>query len=206
MEMPGLRDSIIFIDWDGTLSTGRFWERSPALFEKAQKIFFQNNNHLVVEWMLGKKTSEDICQWLAQKTSVEYETFLNGLIESCEKMEMLEEAAETIACLKRDAFVVLATDNMDCFNRFTAPAKRLNEIFDEVINSSFTGRMKNDEDGRTFTEYARSKSIPPTRCYLIDDSRKTCDLFNAIGGTAFHVNGKEHAIGCLRGIMLDLGS
>ncbi len=203
--MPRSRDSIVFIDWDGTLSIKKFWEHSPALFEKAQQILFRDNSQLVLEWMIGKKSSEGICHWLTQKTNVEYETFMKGLIESCEEMEILKEAGSTIARLKQKSFVVLATDNMDCFNRFTVPAKGLDEMFDKIINSSFTGRMKNDEGGRTFTEYARSKSIPFSRCYLIDDSRKTCNLFDSLGGTSLRTNGRKHTTECLYLIAAELG-
>lgn len=109
-------------------------------------------------------------------------------------MSLSEEATQLIQELKRNARVVLATDNMDCFRRFTVPTQNFALLFDDILESSSLGRMKKDEAGRTFTDYATSHSIAPERTYLIDDSERTCELFRSIGGVALQTKGKTDTL------------
>lgn len=82
---------------------------------------------------------------------------------------------------------MLVTGNMDCFSRFTKPALSLENYFDEIINSYEVGKLKTDNEGEFFRDYASQHSIPLEECYVIDDSEKVCKIFLSLGGRAFQV-------------------
>lgn len=184
------KSGLIFIDWDGTLSHGRFWSSFDATtFQIIQQSLFENNKALVVEWMLGHKNAEQICEWLAAETGLEIEALLGGLTESCEQMRLSPELRDLIGRARKQNYVVLVTDNMDCFTRFTVHASELEKYFDHLINSADVGRLKLHELGLTFRMMCDQLRIPISHSFLIDDSEKTCNLFHELGGKAYRTSG-----------------
>jgi FMN phosphatase YigB (HAD superfamily) len=70
--------------------------------------------------------------------------------------------------------VVIATDNMDTFHRWTVPSLRLDSYFDHILSSFELRALKadTDEQGRSlfFTSYLKSNAIDPGESLLLDDS------------------------------------
>ncbi len=70
--------------------------------------------------------------------------------------------------------VVLATDNMDSFVRWTIPALGLTNYFDDILDSFSLKALKRDFDeqgnSRFFSGYLSKNNLLPTDCVLIDDS------------------------------------
>lgn len=188
-----LKNGIIFLDWDGTLSHGRFWsELNAEIYEKIQRSLFEGNKALIDAWMVGDATSEDVCDWLVQSTGLTSDVLLNALQVSCQRMTLAENIVDRILQIKKDHHVVLVTDNMDCFSRFTVPAQRMADIFDMIVNSSDVKRLKRDDGGLSFKEIAQKYGVAFNVCTLIDDSEKTCALFRKLGGAAHKTVGVQY--------------
>jgi CRISPR/Cas system-associated endoribonuclease Cas2 len=77
------------------------------------------------------------------------------------------------------------TGNMDSFTRFTVPALALDKYFDHISNSFYEGKLKTDEGGKLFLDYARKHKVCIEDCFVIDDSEKVCSVFEGLGGRAF---------------------
>ena len=69
--------------------------------------------------------------------------------------------------------VVLATDNMDTFERWTVPALELEPLFDGILTSVYCGALKSEIQGDYspfFDHYLKQNRVRPTEAILIDDS------------------------------------
>lgn len=200
--MNTLKTGILFLDWDGTLSHGRFWSGlDQERYQKIQQYLFGQNGSLVDEWMKGSVSSEDICAWLERSTGYASRDLLDVLIQSCEQMVLREILTHLISETRKERYVFLITDNMDCFSRFTVPALQLRELFDGIVNSSDVKRGKRDQNGLSFQEIAGRHTIPLKECILIDDSQQTCSLFHGIGGHAYQALGVQHTAELLKTIV-----
>jgi beta-phosphoglucomutase-like phosphatase (HAD superfamily) len=96
------------------------------------------------------------------------------------------ETPRLVAQLRRRGVrVVIATDNMDSFSRFTVPALGLSEMFDDILNSFELKALKADCDagGRSlfFQPYLRAQELAPAQCVLIDDAQPTPEYCGQMG-------------------------
>ena len=179
---------ILFIDFDGTLCHDRFWRSAnKAIQEKIQDFLFSSKNTLVSEWMKGSHTSEEINKILSRELDFDFDTLWQIFVHDCETMKVSRVDLNLVAALKDRYYTVLATDNMDCLDRFTVPALRLGNYFDLILNSYNERMFKNDFDGKFYIEAAEHHGINIRDCVLIDNSEKTCELFSKIEGTAYLV-------------------
>lgn len=186
----GEKNGLIFIDWDGTLSHGRFWSSlATDTYQAIQKKLFENNKALVIEWMLGRRDTEQICRWLASETNLDEKTLQDSLLESCGNMALTSRLRGLLAQIRQTHYLVLVTDNMDCFTKATVPDNSLEDVFDCLINSADLRRLKCDDQGLTFTDAMARFGILPSNSLLIDDSAKTCALFQKLGGSVFQTSG-----------------
>ena len=182
----------ILLDWDGTLSLIRFWghwrESRPADFEVIQRRVFQENKPLVHAWMRGELRSEDVCAQLEHDHGWPAKELMQELELSCSNAKLthnllLEKVSEARS---RNMKVLIATDNMDTFARWTVPALGLNKNqFDDIVNSSDLGVLKTDVDsnGRLpfFDQIFENHHLQPADCILIDDGRTLQPLAKKIG-------------------------
>ncbi len=187
------KDHIVFIDWFGTLSHDLFWQALPEKHHTFIQDIFLKQSPLVDAWMVGAIDTKNICKGLEQTTGLESSLLEKELQTSCERMSVSEPTRTLLQQLQTSATIVLVTDNMDCFSLHTAPYLKKQSLFDLIINSADVQRLKCDDNGRTFTETAARYEIPLSHCYLIDDSEKTCVLFEKLGGVAYKTSGLEHA-------------
>ncbi|MEH6402658.1 MAG: hypothetical protein V7750_04750 [Sneathiella sp.] len=175
----------LFVDFDGTICHDKFWrglgETKAAL---VQSFIFEKNQLLVNQWMCGKYTSEDVNEYISKETGFEFQTLWNIFVDDCKTMSVDQDLLSLIVELRNKFKVVLITGNMDCFDRFTVPALKLEKYFDIIVNSYNEGQLKYINSGETFSEHIKGHF---KNAYLVDDSSISCDIFCRLGGTALHV-------------------
>ncbi len=196
------KNSIIFLDWDGTLCWSRFWESlridgSPLrkFGEKIEDLLFSRDRTLLNEWMRGKRNSEQINILLCEQLSIDQKELWNIFVQDCKRMYFDDKLQKKIEQIRTQSYVILVTGNVDGFSRFTVPALGLENIFDQIINSSALGYLKTEKEGETFLACLRLYGIPITDTFLIDDSAKACDFFSSLGGQSYIVrDGKNDTL------------
>ena len=141
--------------------------------------------------MRGVYTSEDIHQKLVEDLKINYEFLWNIFVEDCRTMFVEKSVLGKIAKLRDRYITVLITDNMDCFDRFTVPALGMDACFDYIVNSYNEKMSKNDNGGKLFLDIsARIGGMLP-ESILIDNSPKTCEIFQKLGGRSFWVTAEK---------------
>ncbi len=192
---------LLFVDWDGTLSDGRFWSslRDTAstqyeIGKKIQDYLFSSKSggKLVKKWMKGKVTSEHINKHLSLELRVEYDFLWSVFKSDCLSMPVFQESLDAIQSLRTECIVVLITGNMDSFTRFTRPSLKLDDYFDEIVNSSDVGKLKTEYRGSEFKRIAKKYSTALKESVLIDDSKKVCEVFEKLGGTSMLVSTRQN--------------
>lgn len=175
----------VFIDWHGTLSNSGFWERwrdDPKQAEKYAKIqhaLFQTatGKDTLKYWMTGFRDYEDTMADLSKWTKIDYEELEDELRHSAENMQFIDRGVLATIQQLRDIgkHVIVATDNMDTFNKWTVPAMNLYEYFDEVLTSYDRGQLKVASSrvkgySMFFNGYMNKMGFEPKNTVLIDDS------------------------------------
>lgn len=176
--MPLNKFKTVFIDFDGTLSTSRFMEplavSHPEIYSKFQKVLLSENDELVNRWMLGEITAamhERHCpeSWCPE------EFLVQELEYSCRAMKIADPSVMGLIEKLRNkgALVVIATNNMDTFNRWTVEALSLHDLFDHILNSAELGAFKKDVDNNGqstfFGSFLDQHHLLPEDCILLDD-------------------------------------
>lgn len=185
---------IVFIDWNGVLSGSKFWwhledKKHPKseLFEKIETSLYGNLRHLLKPWMRGELKTEDVIKTTADEGGLDYDEVLQEFIHSCKTMQFVSEDVPSYINELRsnNVKVVIATDNMDSFSRWTVPALKLHELFDGYINSYDIKAMKGDfnEKGKSlfFYNYLKKYDLKSGEAVLIDDSEDKEGKINASG-------------------------
>lgn len=177
--MPLNKFKTVFIDFDGTLSTSRFMEplaaSHPEIYSKFQKVLFSENDELVNRWMLGEITAEQCMSAIAPKVGAPEEFLVQELEYSCRAMKIADPSVTGLIEKLRNkgALVVIATNNMDTFNRWTVEALSLHDLFDHILNSAELGAFKKDVDknGQStfFGSFLDQYHLLPEDCILLDD-------------------------------------
>ena len=177
----------LLIDFDGTLCHDRFWRSlEPNIKEKVQSFFIANKD-LVNKWMRGGYISEEINRKIADAIFSDYNALWDIFVNDCKTMFVSETDLRQIGELRKHFTTLLVTDNMDCFNRFTAPSLSLDAYFDSIINSFDRHVLKNDNNGQLFQEVISTTGAELSRSILIDNSEESCKTFEKLGGKVFLV-------------------
>ena len=178
------RYKCLFVDWHLTLSTSVFWEQfsDPAhpqhrLFAFMQSALFAPAGVEIwlLPWMRGAFTSEAVVQGVCRGTDLDPFFALQELQTSCQQMRLVSEAVpQYVADLRAKGLrVVIATDNMDTFHRWTVPGLRLHTLFDDMLNSWQLRALKEDvgQEGRSlfFADYLQAHGIGRGESLLLDD-------------------------------------
>jgi FMN phosphatase YigB (HAD superfamily) len=140
--------------------------------------------------MRGKYSSEEINQYISDRLELPFEKIWDIFVQDCNSMKIPEVTLQWVHDFRNRYTTILATDNMDCFSRFTAPANKLDRYFDVISNSFDHGMFKEDNGGELFKYLAEEHGAKIDGCILIDDSKKVCDIFSGIGGRACFVTNK----------------
>jgi FMN phosphatase YigB (HAD superfamily) len=174
---------LLFIDFDGTICHDRFWRSiEPSKQSALQQFLFVEREELIADWMRGKHSSEDINTLLAERIEVPYDLLWEVFEADCQTMHVPKDILEKIILLRDTFTTILATDNMDCFSRFTVPALHLHDYFDDIVNSAGIGMCKKDAAGKFFTDVAQKHGLPITQSVLIDNSPTSCQTMINLGG------------------------
>ncbi len=180
---------ILFIDFDGTLCHDRFWRSLDSEEHgKIQQFLFISNKELVGEWMVGKHSSEEINILLSEKLDIPYGRLWNIFVSDCKNMRADAEALKLILKLKNRFRIILITDNMDCFQRFTVGSIGLNRYFDEIVDSHTANQLKGD---KLFSGIVKKHGPSFSDCILIDNSKNMCALFESLGGKSLFVTKEQ---------------
>lgn len=175
----------LFIDFDGTICHDRFWRSlSKDTYIKIQDLLFSGKNQIVIDWMKGVYTSEEINKIIARETDIEYDSLWNAFVADCQTMQVEPKILTRINNLRNSFHIVLITGNMDCFSRFTVPSLRLDEYFDVIVNSFDEKQLKSENGGSSFTKHVQGNI---SNAILIEDSENSCKVFESLGGTACRV-------------------
>ncbi len=174
----------LFVDWHLTLSTSLFWEQfsdsqhpQHPLFALMQlKLFAPDGAHTwLLPWMRGHLTSEEVVVEVCHGTGYDPVFALQALRDSCQQMRLVsDEIPGLVAELRTKGLqIVIATDNMDTFHRWTVPSLGLHTLFDDVLSSWRLQALKEDvdQDGRSrfFADYLQAHQISPGQSLLLDD-------------------------------------
>ncbi len=188
---------VIFIDWDGTLSNSRFWDRwrdTPQYDLIQNTLFLSKEGRLVVnDWMLGFRSYVTVLQYVSGVTGIAYDDLATELQYSAENMKFIDDKAIAMIQKLREkgAKVLLATDNMDTFRIWTVPALKLESLFDGILVSDTRGAMKShlNPDGSSafFHHYLSQNGLKPEETVLIDDNLST-KIVEQFGMNFLHVN------------------
>ncbi|NTJ61168.1 hypothetical protein G6M50_17055 [Agrobacterium rhizogenes] len=196
---------IIFIDFDGTICHDRYWRSLPCDKQnKLQTYLFQENRHIVSNWMLGFHTAEEINGLVATILDMPYDKVWDVFVEDCQSMRVSPATLARLSRLRPIANIILVTGNMDSFSRFTVPALGLDRHFDAISNSYNEGRLKTDDGGTLFLQYAAQFSASIQDCVIIDDSEEVCSIFAGLGGTSLCVTAEHEADAILDALLLSL--
>jgi FMN phosphatase YigB (HAD superfamily) len=171
---------VVFVDWYKTLSTSLFWEQRPGCRLSAAdsarvESYVFSRAELLRRWMLGAMAAEDVCTMAAGRLGLAAAHLLADLEHNCRCMEFDDPASVDAlrAIRKQGTKVVLATDNMDTFSRWTVPVLHLCGIFDAILNSASLGTLKDNlVDGQSpfFGPWLSDQGIAPSEAVLVDDS------------------------------------
>lgn len=199
---------VVFVDWAKTLSTSMFWEQRPGCRLSAADSarvdsYVFSRTDLLRQWMVGALSAEDVCSSAGASLGLPAGDLLADLEQSCLSMEFDDPAAVVVlqAIREQGIKVVLATDNMDTFYRWTVPAMRLTGIVDAILDSASLGCLKGDlARGHSpfFEPWLSHQHIAPSEAVLVDDSPPASAT--AIG---LQIRRVEHP-GKLAGILTEL--
>ena len=186
--MPNSPRPTVFVDFHGTICNDRYWRSLSNEQQQALQAFlFQKNSHLVDEWMRGFHTAEAINEMIAAALDISYDAVWTVFVADCRSMHVSPAILSRLRLLRPLANIVLMTGNMDSFTRFTAPALGLEGYFDAISNSYDEGRLKTDDGGSIFGQYAIRFGTPIEQCVVIDDADDVCAVFTDLGGKAQQV-------------------
>lgn len=182
---------LLFIDFDGTLCHDRFWRSLPDDIYNKINLFVRDKK-IVRSWMRGDYTSEEVNHIVAEDIGLPYEDVWNIFVNDAKNMNISQSSLETISALRETYTVILMTDNMDSFNRFTIPSLNLDRYFDYIWNSYTEKRGKNDENGKAFIDLVGKFDSKIESSILIDNSESGCKLFTQLGGKSYLVSNENN--------------
>ncbi|HVM20442.1 MAG TPA: hypothetical protein VM307_10820 [Egibacteraceae bacterium] len=182
----------VFFDWHGVMSSDRFWWsilNNPShtfhgrLAALSTRLFRQSE--LVNAWMRGTVTSRSVVASMPVTTTRWNTSFLyRRLVEDCGAMPLDRDMGCIADSARADAFVALATDNMDCFNERAGRRRDLRRLFDEVLCSSSLGVLKAEDPAAFFGPTLESVGLSFSDAVLVDDDDGNCAAFERAGGRA----------------------
>lgn len=204
----------LFVDWHKTLSVSLFWEQLREVthprhdyHDRIVACLFRDYEHLLSPWGRGILTVEEIVEAIHRDCGLASDVLLRDLRVSCQSMRF---AVQGVPDLIREirlggTKVVVATDNMDTFGRWTVPSLHLDEIFDDVLNSCELGVCKADTDARGrstfFDPFLAKHRLAPNECAVIDDSPFNEPAITCSGMKYLRVSGPEEAARILGGML-----
>lgn len=189
--MSHKRSKVLLIDWFKTLSASKFWGHwendENDKFIKIEKYIFGSSNGIANNWMTGNLDSESAIAEISKNLNIPYSDLFDHFVISCRQMKFIDKSLPLLinAIKNRGSSVYIFSDNMDSLERWTAPALKLENIFDSIINSFNVKFLKNhvDKTGRNYflNEALKTSGGNLENMVLFDDNVSTIDLFRSLG-------------------------
>lgn len=187
------KPKVLFIDWNKTLSNSFFWSQLADknhphnnYHQIISHWLFEKNNHLIDQWMRGAFTAEEICRLIATENHLDQKIVFDTLRDSCFKMELCSpDIIDLVKNIQKQGIkVIVATDNMDTFKRFTIPGMGLNKVFDDFLISYDLKTLKydnTDNDIPFFEKFLKKNNLFYKDVVLLDDSRNKSGIYDKLG-------------------------
>ncbi len=205
MRQAPLTPRVIFSDWHGVLSRDPFWisirgsaaHPLHAPLEAGMAGLFAGGT--ADEWMKGQLSSDQVIAGMGIPLDRRFrrDYLARRLDDDCARMTVNAELFDVLRAARAEAIVVVATDNMDCFDRtFRAARTRARHrperetladwaaICDDLICSSHTGTLKSEDPQSFFGPWLADHGLGFADAVLIDDRTDNCQAFAGQGGTA----------------------
>jgi FMN phosphatase YigB (HAD superfamily) len=203
---------VVFVDWHGVLSRDRFWasitdagerpRNDPVrrrMREAIERIF--ENGNILDPWMRGQLSFKDVLKGLHVGLDGRFrDCFLERrLLEDCRRMKVNSDLIRILRAASSKAFIVVATDNMDCFYEQASlirgshrsgrngDAHLLRDAisyFDDILCSSSVGTLKAERPTEFFGPWLDYHRLSFAQALLLDDVETNCAAFKKAGGTA----------------------
>ncbi|MFH1089816.1 MAG: hypothetical protein V1716_05345 [Candidatus Uhrbacteria bacterium] len=195
---------LLFLDWDGTLCFDLFWRSLTSKNERVREavnFLFSEEKDLVDDWMRGGFSSEEINARISEKSGCSFDELWNSFVYDCQTMNFDARLREKLSKIRQTSKIVLITGNMDCFKRFTIPALKLDDCFDDMVISCKVGYLKNEKGGQQFIDMVNKFEIELSDTVLIDDSDKVLKVFAELGGVAVKTTGLNKTLEILNSLL-----
>lgn len=207
MRQIPLSGRVVFVDWHGVLSRDPFWVsiRESITHPLRQQLdanlaqVFSSETSIANDWMKGLLSSEQVINAMDIRLDRRFrDDFLaQRLLVDCRSMRVNVALFKALRHVKSTAMVVLATDNMDCFQqtfdhvrkrtrRPTAKSETLADwaaICDDIVCSSEVGVLKAEDPVGFFGSFLARYGLSFTDAALVDDRADNCQAFAEQGGT-----------------------
>lgn len=214
-----LLQKAIFVDWNGVLSHDPFWIsilRSTvhplhSELSTAVQWLFKQNNDVVNSWMRGQVSAKEVIKLLGITLDRRYagDFLQRRLLQDCQEMKVCKGLVTLLRKAADHAFIVIATDNMDCFYAQVAylrsKSKRSHSDeasgftlkdaiwhFDDILCSSAIGVLKREEPEAFFEPWLRVHSLGFADALLLDDVEANCCAFRRAGGAAIKIGQSDY--------------
>ena len=209
MNQVPLSGRVIFSDWHGVLSRDPFWtsirlSATHPLHEQLEAGMagvFDPARDIANEWMKGLLSSDQVIAEMGIQLRGRFrDDFLARRLDlDCARMHVNVSLFEVLRVIRAEAIVVIATDNMDCFERAFDHARSRRSrrpgreretladwavICDDIICSSQAGALKSEDPQTFFGPWLAAHGVGFTDAVLIDDRADNCAAFTSQGGAA----------------------
>jgi hypothetical protein len=202
-----LSGRVVFVDWHGVLSRDPFWVsiRESATHPLRHQLdanlahVFSSETNIANDWMKGLLSSQQVISAMDIRLDRRFrEDFLaQRLLVDCRNMRVNVALFRVLRRIKSTAMVVLATDNMDCFQQTfdrvrrrtrkpTASSETLANwaiICDDIVCSSEVGALKAEDPVAFFGDFLARHGLSFADAALVDDRADNCHAFAEQGGT-----------------------
>lgn len=193
---------ILFVDFNGVISYQNFWN---SIYSEDHKLFnlrndintfvFVENKNFVKDWMVGLHTAEEAHDLIKEKFDIDKDYLFEIFKKDAETIDVSEKILLKLQDLKSKYKVVMITDNMDTFTRFTLPNNpEISRTFDGIFVSFHTGKLKKTDEGKVFKNIVNLFDSKLEESILVDDSKSNCELFESIGGKSICITGENEVI------------
>lgn len=186
MEIKSIKT--VLFDFDGVLCRDQFYEKTlipdyQEVYDWIQKNIFYKGSELPRKWMVGELSSSDINKLIAKNTDTDYKKLCDLYEESVRQMELDQELLKLAESFRKSGVkVAIVTGNMDVFSEITVSNHQLDKNFDLIVNSADYKLNKDDDNGKLFDIVLEKLESNIKDCLLIDDSKRTIELFRKKGG------------------------
>jgi FMN phosphatase YigB (HAD superfamily) len=203
-----LSGRVVFVDWHGVLSRDPFWVsiRESSTHPLRGQLdahlahVFSPETNIANDWMKGLLSSEQVINAMDIRLDRRFrEDFLaQRLLVDCQKMRVNVDLFKALRHIKSTAMIVLATDNMDCFQQtFTRVRRRARKpkaasetladwavICDDIVCSSEVGALKAEDPVAFFGDFLARHGLSFGDAALVDDRADNCQAFAEQGGAS----------------------